>query len=85
MSFDKEFQVVHTVFSNEKSDCKYIKTVNDLRYFKDIVNMDDGLIIDFASVPDQIKSFVMFCKVKNVASYSNETEIKKIKNSAYGL
>ena len=28
--------------------------------------MDDGLIINFASIPDQIKNFVFFCKVNNV-------------------
>ena len=71
LSFDKEWQLADTVFSNKPSSSKYIDVVNDLRYFKDPINMDTGMIIKFASVPDQIKAFVMFCKFTDVASYSS--------------
>lgn len=73
------------VFSHEESKCKYLETVHNLRYFKDITNMDDGIIIKFGSVPDQIKSLVMFSKVKNVAELATETQVKNIKNAVYGL
>ena len=59
--------------------------MHNLRYFKDLANMDDGIIIKFASVPDQIKSFIMFCKVDNVGELGTESQVKKIKNSVYGL
>ena len=73
------------VFNHEEAKCKYLETVHNLRYFKDITNMDDGIVIKFASVPDQIKSFVMFSKVNNVAELAGEGQAKNIKNAVYGL
>ena len=77
LSFDKECQVADTVFSNKSSQSKYIEVVNDLRYFKDPINMDDGMIIKFASVPDQIRAFIIFCKFTDVGSFAAEPNIKK--------
>ena len=47
--------------------------MNDLRYFKDMVNMDDGIMVDFSSVPKDIKAFVMVSKFLNVPSFLPES------------
>ena len=43
------------------------------------------MIIKFASVPDQIRAFIIFCKFTDVGSFAAEPNIKKVKNSSYGL
>lgn len=47
--------------------------------------MDEGLVVNLEKVPDKVKCIILMNKICEVERYRLETEVKKIKNSAYGV
>jgi hypothetical protein len=76
---------METFSTNQSSDKNYVEIVNDLRYFKDQVNFDDGIVVNLSAVPDKVKSIIFYSKFNNVERYLNENEVRKVKFSQYGL
>lgn len=62
-----------------------MKGVTDLRYYRDLVNFDSGMIVNLDKLPEKIKSVVFYLEIKNIGLYSTEAQIKNVKNAAYGL
>lgn len=76
---------METFSTNQSSEKNYVEIVNDLRYFKDQVNFDDGIVVNLSTVPDKVKSIIFYSKFNNVERYLNENEVRKVKFSHYGL
>ena len=76
---------METFSTNQSSEKNYVEIVNDLRYFKDQVNFDDGIVVNLSAVPDKVKSIIFYSKFNNVERYLNENEVRKVKFSQYGL
>ena len=56
-----------------------------MRYYRDLINFDSGMIVNLEKIPDKIKSVVFYLEIKNIGLYATEAQIKNVKNSAYGL
>lgn len=82
--FDKEGNVAFNGTPYTKSE-EYAKGVTDLRYYRDLINFDSGMIVNLEKLPDKVKSVVFYLEVKNIGLYTTEAQIKNVKNSCYGL
>lgn len=59
--------------------------MTDLRYYRDLINFDNGVVINLDKLPEKARSIVFYLQVNNVGAYSGEAQIKLVKNSAYGI
>ena len=82
--FDKEGNLAYDI-SNTFKPLPYARQVNDLRYNRDLINFDKGILIDLDKVEENVRSLVFYLKIVNVGTYLTETQLKNIKNSAYQL
>lgn len=63
----------------------FFKGLSNLRNVKDLVNFDNGVLINLEKLPDKIKSMVFYLQINNIGAFSTEAQIKNVKNSAYGV
>ena len=47
--------------------------------------MDEGISINLEKIPEKVKCVILLTKVNEVQRFKVETELKKIKSSAYGI
>ena len=56
----------------------------NLRFPKENVNMDEGITINLAKVPENIKSIVVLTKFNEAQRFKAEAFAKKVKYASYG-
>lgn len=47
--------------------------------------MDEGILLNLKSIPENVKSVILLTKFNNVNKYNDEGENKKVKQASYGL
>lgn len=82
--FDKQGNKVCNINQNGKYE-DWARGVTDLRYYRDLINFDNGVVINLDKLPEKARSIVFYLQVNNVGAYSGEAQIKLVKNSAYGI
>lgn len=83
---DKDGQIIEQVtFAQPNLKSDYVRMESGLREPRESINMDEGIVLSLAKVPEKVKCIVFLLKVPEVQRFKAEQQLKKIKYSAYGI
>ena len=63
----------------------FVRKESGLRSAREAVNMDEGLAINLAKVPENIKAILLLARFENAQRLRGEGEGKKVKHASYGM
>ncbi len=84
---DKEGELVDELCFGKVADkfSAFVRRESGLRSAREAVNMDEGLAINLAKVPDSIKAILLLARFENAQRFRGELEGKRVRHASYGV